>query len=109
MTGDLAAQPRGREHLARVAQARGIEGAADQLHGVQVVGVEHFRHVAGLVDTDPVLAGNGAALLEAGVEDRAGHLLGGGHVLVAVVQHERVQVAVSGVENVRDADAGLIG
>src|SRR5262249_38528386 len=42
--GNLAAQPRRREDLARVAQAGRVERAAQQLHGVQVAGAEHLRH-----------------------------------------------------------------
>ena len=55
--GNLAAQPRRREHLARVAQARGIERAPQQLHGLKVIGSEHLRHVLGLVHPHAVLAG----------------------------------------------------
>jgi hypothetical protein len=62
VAGYLAAQPGGGEHLARVAQADRIERAPEQLHGVQVVGVEHLRHVPRLVDADAVLAGDRAAM-----------------------------------------------
>ena len=107
----LAAQPGGGEDLARVAQAGRVERAPDQLHRVQVVGAEHLRHVPGLVHPDPVLAGDRAAVLQARVQDRARHLLGRlgltGHLVV--VEHQRVQVPVAGVEHVRDADPGLGG
>ncbi len=108
---DLAAQPRRGEDLARVAQAGRVERAPDQLHGVQVIGVEHLRHVAGLVDADAVLAGDRAAVFQAGVQDRTGQFLGrdrlGGRGVV--IEHQRVQVPVAGVEHVGHPDARLRG
>src|ERR1019366_2922302 len=71
VAGHLAAQPGRGEDLARVAQVSGVERAADQLHGVQVVGAEHLGHVPGLVHADAVLAGDRAALFQARVEDLA--------------------------------------
>ncbi len=108
---DLAAQPRRGEDLARVAQAGRVERAPDQLHGVQVIGVEHLRHVAGLVDADAVLAGDRAAVVQAGVQDRAGQFLGRGRLggRGVVVEHQRVQVPVAGVEHVGHPDARLRG
>ncbi len=73
---DLTAQPRRREDLAGVGDPVGVEGAADQLHGVEVVVGEHPRHVGRLVDADPVLAGDRPAVADAEVEDRAADLLG---------------------------------
>ena len=107
----LAAQPGGGEDLARVAQAGRVERAPDQLHGVQVVGVEHLRHVPGLVHADAVLAGDRAAVFQAGVQDRAGQLLGRDRLRRrrVVVEHQRVQVPVAGVEHVGDPDARLGG
>jgi hypothetical protein len=109
MARHLAAQPGGGEDLARVAQAGRVERAPDELHGVQVVGAEHPRHVPGLVHADAVLAGDRAAMLQAGVQDRAGDLLGrlglAGHLVV--VEHQRVEVPVARVEDVRDANPGL--
>ena len=68
-------------------------------------------HVLRLVHPDPVLAGDRPAVLDAEVEDRAGHLLGvlglPGDRLVE--EHQRVQVAVAGVEDVRDPDAARPG
>jgi hypothetical protein len=56
-----------------------------------------------------VLAGDRAAVLDAQVQDRAGQLLGGAlsSRRCVVVEHQRVQVAVAGVEHVGDPDAGL--
>src|SRR5258705_502457 len=109
--GNLAAHPRSREDLPGVASAGRVEGEAEQLHGVQIVGAEHARQVAGLVHPDAVLAGDRAAVGDALVEDGAGQHLGRGRLLRACVveEHERVQVAVAGVEHIRDSDAGLYG
>ena len=84
-----------------------VEGAAHQLHGVEVVLGVHPRHVRRLVDADAVLAGDRAAVLDAQVEDRAADLLGGlaGALDRVVEEHQRVQVAVAGVEDVGDPDA----
>ena len=70
---------------------------------------EHQRHRAGLVDADAVLAGDRAAGRDAGVEDRARAQLGplGLALDGPVVEDERVQVAVAGVEDVADAQAVL--
>ena len=56
---------------------------------------------------DAVLAGDRAAVLDAQVEDRAGHLLGplGLARHRVVEEHQRMQVAVAGVEDVRHPDA----
>ena len=53
-----------------------VEGAAHQLHRVEVVVGVHPRHVLRLVHADAVLAGDRAAVLDAEVEDRAADLLG---------------------------------
>ena len=62
-----------------------------------------------LVRADAVLAGDRAAVLDAQVEDRARHLLGPlGLARHGVVEeHQRVQVAVAGVEDVGHPDAVL--
>ena len=52
-------------------QAGRVEGAAHQLHGVEVLLGEHPRHVLGLVHAHAVLAGDRPAVLDAQVEDRA--------------------------------------
>ena len=85
----------------------GVEGAADQLHGVEVLVGVHPRHVLRLVHADAVLAGDRAAVLDAQVEDRAADLLGrlAGALDGVVEEHQRVQVAVAGVEDVGDPDA----
>src|SRR3954464_4646075 len=91
----LAAQPRRRHHLGRVGEPRGVERAAQALERGQVGLVEHLRHVLLLVDADPVLAGDRAARLEAGVENKTRELFRalGLALLAAVVADERVEVA----------------
>src|SRR5712691_7371010 len=106
---DLAAEARRGKQLARIAEPGRVEGAAETLHRLQVVGVEQQRHRADLVDPDAVLARERAARVDAGLEDRLGELLPAfGLALDAgVVEDERVQVAVAGVEDVADAEAVL--
>ena len=63
-----------------------------------------------LSDAHPVLAGDRAAVRDAQVEDRAGHLLGRARPRPrhrVVEEHQRVQVAVAGVEDVGHPDAGV--
>src|SRR3954468_21917770 len=109
--GHLAAQPRRGHHLARVGEPVGIERAAQLLERREIRLVEHLRHVALLVDADPVLAGDRAAGLHAGEHDLARELLRafGRARLVAVVADERVQVAVPGVEDVAHLETVLAG
>src|SRR3954447_3938263 len=100
--GPLPAQPGSGQDLAGVADAAGIERGPDQGHDREVGLAEHLQHRAGLVAAHAVLAGDGTALLHAQLHDRGGQVLrlGGlpGHR--AVVEHQRVQVAVTGVEHV---------
>ena len=104
----LAAQPRRRDHLARVGDPVRVEGAAQPLERLEVALGEHLRHRAGLVDADAVLAGERAARVEAGAEDRLGQDLRGLRLaLRRVVEDERVQVAVTRVEDVPDPEAVL--
>src|SRR4051812_1720672 len=106
--GHLAAQPRRRHDLPWVGQPVGVERAAQLLERREVGLAEHLRHVALLVDADPVLAGDRAAGVHAGLEDLPRELLGALGVLVGVVADERVQVAVPGVEDVGHAHAVLL-
>ena len=92
-----------------VADAVGVEGRAHACHHREVGVGEHARHRARLVAAYAVLAGDGTALLDAELDDRGGQPLGalglawdGG-----VVQHERVEIAVAGVEDVGHAQPVL--
>ena len=106
--GHLAAEARRRDHLARVADPERVERAAEPLEDVEVALGEHARHRARLVHADAVLAGQRAARVEAGVEDRLRELARPlGLAGVRVVEDERVEVAVARVEDVADAEAVL--
>ena len=75
----------------RVRETGRIERVAHPGHHREVVRREHQRHRAGLVDADAVLAGDRAARLDAGAQDRAGARLGALGLALdrPVVQHER--------------------
>ena len=98
----------GRQHLARIGDAVGVEGAPQPGEHLEVALREHLRHRARLVDADAVLARERAARIEAGGEDCLGELA---RPLAlsrsSVVQHQRMQVAVARVEDVADAEAVL--
>src|SRR4029079_9216007 len=59
--GHFAAQPRSGEDLPGIADARGIERAAQPLHRVEIGVGEHFGHIGRLVGADAMLACNGSA------------------------------------------------
>src|SRR5690242_8484430 len=65
----LAAEAGRREDLAGVRQSVGVEGAAQQTHRLEVALAEQLRHRACLVDPDAVLPGEGAAGVDARVEN----------------------------------------
>ena len=70
---------------------------------------EHHRHQVALFDADAVLAGQHAADLDAELQDVGAELFGAVELalFVGVVQNERMQVAVAGVEHVGDAEARI--
>src|SRR5688500_5239482 len=76
LAGAIAAQPRRREHLARVHPHLGIERAAHEVHRREIRVGEHLAHVRRLVGADPVLTGDRAAALHAQLQDLAGGVLG---------------------------------
>ena len=71
---------------------------------------EHHRHQVALLDADAVLAGEHAADLDAELEDLGAELLGLVELarLVGVVEDQRMQVAVAGMEHVGDAQAVVL-
>src|SRR5215212_4343478 len=91
-----------REHLAGVEQPARVEGALDPLLLGEVGLVEHLAHQVALLDPDAVLARQHAADLDAELEDVGAERLRAVQLaqLVGVVEDERVQVAVAGVEHV---------
>ena len=71
---------------------------------------EHRRHQVALLDADAVLAGEHAADLDAQLQDVGAERLGALQLarLVGVVEDQRMQVAVAGMEHVGDAQAVLL-
>ena len=108
---DLPAEPRRREHLAGVREPGGVERAAEPCKRLEVALGEHRGHRARLVDAHAVLAGERAAGLDAGGEDRVRQGLRALDLAVRgpVVENERMEVAVPGVEDVPDAEPVLGG
>ena len=103
----LDARPRRRKDLARVRAAAGVEDRAHAPHGVEVVGREEQWHEVLLLGADSVLAADHAAGAHAELQnlgarrEHAAQL-----VCVAAVERDvRVQIAVAGVEDVRERDA----
>src|SRR3979490_84692 len=58
-----------RHRLAGIEQATRIEGALHREERLQLVGAELQAHLVDLLDADPMLAGNGAAHLDAFLHD----------------------------------------
>ena len=80
-----------------------------RLHRLEVVLAEHPRHVALLVHADAVFAGNGAARFDASmvrISDATFSACAACPGIASSAADERVQVAVAGVEDVADAQAG---
>ena len=96
-----------REHLAGIEQALVVEGAFDALLLVEIDLGKHHRHQIALFDADAVLAGEHAADLDAQPQDIGAELLGAFELagIVGVVEDQRMQIAVAGMEHVGDAQA----
>src|SRR5581483_643021 len=103
--GEIRAAFRSRKHLVRVATVLWIENAPQRAHRIQVVLRKLFFHEIDFFDADAVLAGHAAAEFDA----LAQNVMSGGEstphlVRIAfIIKHERMNVAVAGVENIRDA------
>src|ERR1700732_4767646 len=101
---ELGTTVQGRKHLAGIEQALGVEGAFDPLLGVEIDLAEHLAHQIALLDADAVLPGQNAAERDACPQDvgaeglRALHLAG----LVGIVEDQRMQITVTGMEHVGD-------
>src|SRR5688500_13744484 len=99
---DLAADVALREHLVGVEEARGVEGVLDAGEGRQVLAGEDEGHKVALLGADAVLAGEGAAGVDAGFEQVVAGVEDALDVarLAAIEEHERMEIAVAGVEDV---------
>ena len=72
--GFFAAESGAGKSLSGLAMLCGIEGVADELHGVEVGLGEHVAHGLLLLAADAVLAGDGAAVVDAEVQDAVGEV-----------------------------------
>lgn len=99
---ELGAAVQGRKHLSGIEQALRVEGAFQTLLLVEVDLAEHFRHQIALLDADAVLAGEHAAELDAGAQDVGAEGFGALDLagLVGIVEDQRMQIAVAGMEHV---------
>jgi hypothetical protein len=90
--------------LAGVEQGVGIERGLHVVEARQFRGGELGAHLPDFLQADAVLAGDGAADLDAQFENLAAEGFGPGEFagLVGVEQDQRMQVAVAGVEYVGD-------
>jgi hypothetical protein len=88
----------------------GIEGVVDAAHEIEVGVGEEERHELGFFHADAVLAGESAANFDAIADDFGGGLQGALELrgVAGIVEHDGMQVAVAGVENVSDLKAILI-
>ena len=105
----LTAQTWSGEDFCGIAELQWVECAADALHGGQVGFSEHFGHHFLFVFADAVLAGDGAARGDADFEDEIGEGFGGVFLAgdAAVVENHGMEIAVAGMEDVGDAEAGF--
>src|SRR6266699_4440461 len=103
---ELGAAVQRRKHLARVEQTLVVEGAFEPLLLLEVSLGEHGRHQVALFHAHPVLAGEHAADLDAKLEDVRAELFRTLELarLVGVVENERVEIAVAGMEDVGDGE-----
>src|SRR5215217_1817082 len=101
---DLATHVALGEDLLRVEHPGRIEAVLEPRHRRQIVGGIDQRHVPALLGADPMLSGESAADVDAVGDDL---LAGLEHALgraadPAVEQHQRVQIAVTGMEDIGD-------
>src|SRR6185436_20391880 len=96
-----------REDLGRVQEPLGVEHRLDAHLQGEVDRGELHPHQVALLDADAVLAGEAAADVDAQLEDLGACFLGplGLTLVVGVVEDERMQVAVAGVEDVGHPEA----
>ena len=98
--GDIGAQPRPRKDLIWVRDVLWIEGAAHQLHCLEIRLSEHVAERLLLLLAHAVFAGDGAAAIHAEVQNAVGEIernlflsLNG-----AIVKNQRMQVTVAGMK-----------
>jgi hypothetical protein len=109
-TPELGAAMELRKDLARVEQAIRIESAFEALLMRQVALVEHCSHEVTLFDADPVLAGQHSTDFDAELEDIGTKSLGALDLAgdVGVIENKWMEIAVAGMEDVRDREPVLL-
>ena len=102
---ELGAAVKGGEHLARVQRSFRIEGALQALLLLQIGVGEHLAHEVSLLHADPVFTGQHASHLDAKFQDLGPELLRLFQLArhVGVIEDQRMQIPVPGVEHVGDA------
>src|SRR5579884_2433688 len=105
-TAEFGAAMELRKHLAGIEQPVRIEGAFEALLLVEIDFVEHRSHQVALLDPDAVLAGQHATDGDAQFQDVGAEHLGALDLarLVRVVENERMEIAVAGVEHVGNGE-----
>ena len=93
------------EYLAGIQQALGVEGAFELLLAFQVGRAELIFHQVALLHAHPMLPGQNAADIDAKAQYIRPERLGafGFAVAVGVIEDQRVQIAVAGMEDIDHA------
>ena len=106
-TAELGAARQCRYRLAGVEQAIGIKSLFYGMELLQFGFIELYAHLVDLFHTDTVLAGNDATHLDAKFQDTRTECLGTFQFagFVGIVEDQRVKVAVTGVEYIRNREA----
>src|SRR5262245_20845799 len=97
------------KHLMRIAAAFGVEHLTQRTHGIQIVFRELLLHEINFLHADPVLAGDAAAEFDALLQNVMSRLQRAPNLtrVAFVVKDQRMNVAVTSVKYVRDAQAVL--
>jgi hypothetical protein len=109
-TAELGAAMQLWKDLARVEQAIRIESAFEALLVRQVALVEHCSHEVALFDADPVLTRQHSTDFDAKLENIGTKGLGTLDLagIVGVVEYKRMEIAVAGMEDIRDCEPVLL-
>src|SRR5262245_33648437 len=108
---ELGAAVQRRKHLARVEQALVIERAFEPLLLLEIGLGEHCRHQVALLHAHPMLAGEHTAHLDAKLQDVGAELFRTLELarLVGIIENERMEIAVAGMEHVGDGKPVALG
>src|SRR5262245_21107503 len=106
-TRNFTAKPRGRENLSGIAEPRGIEGASQTLHRLQIVLAEHSRQVSLFIGSDAVLARDRSPGVDAVLENFRRHGFGVRRLTRDrfIVANQRMEIAVAGMKDVANRQA----